>query len=78
MEKKQWFMAKKVAEDNGVKVAYIFWSGNAWSIFKEPMSEVIGGSVDLLLRNEEEAMLFTGKDNLFGSREELKKVAKHL
>jgi sugar/nucleoside kinase (ribokinase family) len=45
--------------------------------FREPFDEVIGASVDLLFANEEEAMLFTGKDNLLEAREELKKVAKH-
>jgi sugar/nucleoside kinase (ribokinase family) len=33
--------------------------------------------VDLLFANEEEAMLFTGKDNLVEVREEMKKFAKH-
>lgn len=68
--------AKKVAEENGVKVAMTFSDPAMVKYFKEPMTEVVGASVDLLFANEEEAMLFTGKDNLKGAREELKKVAK--
>lgn len=69
--------AKKVAEDNGVKVAMTFSDPAMVKYFKEPMSEVLGASVDLLFANEEEAMIFTGKDNLLEAREELKKVARH-
>lgn len=69
--------AKKVAEDNGVKVALTFSDPAMVKYFGEPMAEVIGASVDLLFANEEEAMIFTGKDNLLEAREELKKVAKH-
>ncbi|RAI83568.1 adenosine kinase [Algoriphagus yeomjeoni] len=69
--------AKKVAEENGVKVAMTFSDPAMVKYFGEPMTEVIGASVDLLFANEEEAMIFTGKDNLLDAREELKKVAKH-
>src|SRR5690606_13999259 len=56
--------AKKVAEENGVKVALTFSDPAMVKYFREPMTEVIGASVDLLFANEEEAMLFTEKDNL--------------
>jgi len=69
--------AKKVAEENGVKVALTFSDPAMVKYFREPFDEVIGASVDLLFANEEEAMLFTGKDNLAEAREEMKKVAKH-
>lgn len=69
--------AKKIAEENGVKVALTFSDPAMVKYFKEPMTEVIGASVDMLFTNEEEAMIFTGKDNLLEAREELKKVAKH-
>ncbi|PZX47106.1 adenosine kinase [Algoriphagus chordae] len=69
--------AKKIAEENGVKVALTFSDPAMVKYFKEPMTEVVGASVDLLFANEEEAMTFTGKDNLLEAREELKKVAKH-
>ena len=69
--------AKKIAEENGVKVALTFSDPAMVKYFKEPMSEVVGASVDLLFANEEEAMIYTDKDNLLEAREELKKVAKH-
>lgn len=68
--------AKKMAEENGVKVALTFSDPAMVKYFKEPMSEVIGASVDLLFANEEEAMIYTGKDNLFEAREELKQIAR--
>ncbi|MBN3583777.1 adenosine kinase [Algoriphagus aestuarii] len=69
--------AKRIAEENGVKVALTFSDPAMVKYFKDPMTEVIGASVDLLFANEEEAMIFTGKSNLLEAREELKKVAKH-
>jgi len=68
--------AKKMAEENGVKVALTFSDPAMVKYFKEPMSEVIGASVDLLFANEEEAMIYTGKDNLLEAREELKQIAR--
>jgi sugar/nucleoside kinase (ribokinase family) len=69
--------AKKVAEAAGTKVALTFSDPAMVKYFKEGFNDVIGHSVDLLFANEEEAMLFTGKDNLLEAREELKKSAKH-
>ncbi|MBD8488275.1 adenosine kinase [Echinicola sp. CAU 1574] len=69
--------AKKLAEQSGTKVALTFSDPAMVKYFKEGFDEVIGASVDLLFANEEEAMLYTGKDNLQEAREELKKVAKH-
>ncbi|MDF1672820.1 MAG: adenosine kinase [Vicingaceae bacterium] len=68
--------AKKLAEDNGVKTALTFSDPSMVKYFKEQMESVVGASVDLLFCNEEEAMLFTDKDNLQEAREELKKAAK--
>ncbi|QSE97947.1 adenosine kinase [Fulvivirga lutea] len=68
--------AKKLAEENGVKVAMTFSDPSMVKYFKPQMEEIVGASVDLLFCNEEEAMLFTGKDSLDEAREELKKVAK--
>ncbi|TXB65153.1 adenosine kinase [Vicingus serpentipes] len=68
--------AKKLAEQNGVQTALTFSDPSMVKYFKEPMESVIGASVDLLFCNEEEAMLYTGKDNLPEAREELKKSAK--
>ncbi|MCH7403564.1 adenosine kinase [Belliella kenyensis] len=69
--------AKKLAEDNGVKVAMTFSDPAMVKYFKPAFDEVIGHSVDMLFANEEEALLYTGKDNIKEAREELKKVAKH-
>ncbi|MDR7132498.1 sugar/nucleoside kinase (ribokinase family) [Algoriphagus sp. 4150] len=69
--------AKKIAEENGVKVALTFSDPAMVKYFRESMAEVIGESVDLLFANEEEAMIFTGKDNLLEAREEMKKIARH-
>lgn len=67
--------AKKIAEDNNVKVALTFSDPSMVKYFKAEMEEVVGASVDMLFCNEEEAMLFTDKDNIDDAREELKKVA---
>ncbi len=69
-------LAKKIAEDNGVHVAMTFSDPSMVKYFKPQMEEIVGASVDLLFCNEEEAMLFTGKDNLEEARQELKKAAK--
>lgn len=68
--------AKKLAEQAGVKVAMTFSDPSMVKYFKSQMEEVVGASVDLLFCNEEEAMLFTDKNNIKDAREELKKVAK--
>ncbi|WP_215224359.1 adenosine kinase [Echinicola shivajiensis] len=69
--------AKKLAEQNGTKVAMTFSDPAMVKYFRDGFVDVIGASVDLLFCNEEEAMLYTGKDDLMAAREELKKVAKH-
>ena len=68
--------SKKIAEENGVKTALTFSDPSMVKYFKEPMESVVGSSVDLLFCNEEEAMLYTGKDNLLEARDALKKDAK--
>lgn len=69
-------LAKKLAEENGVKVAMTFSDPSMVKYFKPQMEEIVGASVDLLFCNEEEAMLFTETDTIDAAREELKKVAK--
>jgi len=69
--------SKKVAEDTGVKVAMTFSDPAMVKYFKANFDDVIGSGVDLLFANEEEAMLFTGKDNLTEAREEMKRFAEH-
>ncbi|NHE56998.1 adenosine kinase [Cyclobacterium plantarum] len=69
--------AKKTAQENGVKVALTFSDPAMVKYFGEGFKEVIGKGVDLLFANEEEAMIYTGKDNLSEAREAMKKLAKH-
>lgn len=69
--------AKKIAEAAGTKVALTFSDPAMVKYFKSGFDDVIGPSVDFLFANEEEAMLFTGKETLAEAREELKKAAKH-
>ncbi|OEK06197.1 adenosine kinase [Roseivirga misakiensis] len=69
-------VAKKIAEDNNVKVAITLSDPSIVQFFKEKFVEVIGASVDLLFCNEDEAMSFTGKDSLGEAREALKSEVK--
>lgn len=68
--------AKEMAEDNGVKTALTFSDPSMVKYFRDAMVSVVGSGVDLLFCNEEEAMLYTEKDNLADAREVLKKDAK--
>lgn len=68
--------AKQLAEKNEVKVALTFSDPSMVKYFKEQMQGVVGGGVDLLFCNEEEAMLFTDTENITDAREALKKFAK--
>ena len=70
--------ANKLAEDNGVSTALTFSDPAMVKYFKEPMESVVGTGVDLLFCNEEEAMLYTDKDNLADAKEALKKAKKHV
>lgn len=67
---------KKIAQDNEVKTALTLSDPSIVEAFKERFEDVIGASVDLLFCNEEEAKIYTGKDNLAEAREALKKDAK--
>ncbi|HEY0744982.1 MAG TPA: adenosine kinase [Chryseosolibacter sp.] len=68
---------KRIAERNNVKTTLTFSDPSMVKYFSTQMSEIVGASVDLLFCNEEEAMIFTGTDNLKDAREKLKGVAKH-
>ncbi len=67
---------KKIAEDNGVLTAITLSDPTIVQIFREQMIDVVGASVDLLFCNEEEAKVFTGKDNLEEARQALKRDAR--
>ena len=68
--------AKNVAAQNGVKTSLTFSDLNMINFFRENMESVVGGGVDLLFCNEEEAKIYTGKDSLMDAREELKSAAR--
>jgi sugar/nucleoside kinase (ribokinase family) len=68
---------KKIAERHNVKTTLTFSDPSMVKYFSTQMNEVVGASVDLLFCNEEEAMIFTGTDNITAAREKLKQFAKH-
>jgi len=74
--KKAMKLAKELAEKHGVKTSITLSDPAIVNFFKDGFEEVIGKGVDLLFCNEEEAMQFTGTDNLLEAREKLKFVAK--
>lgn len=75
--RKAMLEAKKVAKKHGVRTALTFSDPSMVKYFREGLQEVVGeDGVDLLFCNEEEAMLYTGKDNVEGAKEELKKAAR--
>ncbi len=68
--------AKRIAERNKVSTALTFSDPSMVKYFSTQMEEIVGASVDLLFCNEEEAMIFTGTNNMAEAREKLKQVAK--
>lgn len=68
--------AKKIAERNKVGTALTFSDPSMVKYFSSQMEEIVGASVDLLFCNEEEAMIFTGTNDMGTAREKLKQVAK--
>lgn len=68
--------AKTMAEAHGTKTSITLSDPSIVEFFKPKFNEVIGAGVDLLFCNEEEALKFTGTDNLFAAREKLKYAAK--
>jgi sugar/nucleoside kinase (ribokinase family) len=67
---------KKIAERNKIEVALTFSDASMVKYFSKQMEEIVGASVDLLFCNEEEAMIFTGTEDLLEAREKLKQVAR--
>lgn len=69
-------LTKNIAQKHGVKTALTLSDPAIVENFKGRFEEVIGASVDLLFCNEEEAKIYTEKNNLMEAREALKKEAK--
>jgi len=68
--------AKRLAEKNNVKVALTFSDPSMVKYFSVQMQEIVGASVDLLFCNDEEAMIFTGTNDVNDAREKLRQFAK--
>lgn len=67
---------KRIAEEHEVKTALTLSDPSIVEAFKDRFEDVVGASVDLLFCNEEEAKIYTGKDDVMEAREALKKEAK--
>lgn len=70
--RKAMIAAKEHAINHGVKVSLSFSDPSMVKYFNAEMKEIVGDKIDLLFCNEEEALLFTGAENLFEARELLK------
>ncbi len=68
--------AKRLAEHHKVSTALTFSDPSMVKYFAKQMEEIVGASVDLLFCNEEEAMIFTGTEDILQAREKLKGLAK--
>ena len=68
--------AVKIAKENGVKTSFTMSDPNMVKFFKENMNTLIGDGLDLVFCNEQEAMEYTGADNIEAAKEGLKKTAK--
>lgn len=69
--------AKEIAEQSNVLTSLTFSDSSMVKYFSKQMEEIVGGGVDLLFCNEEEAMIYTGTNTLHEAREKLKQTARH-
>jgi len=70
--------ARKIANQHKVKTAFTFSDPAMVSYFKDGLSEIIGDGVDVLFCNEEEACIFTNKENLDDAIKDLSNITKKL
>lgn len=70
--------AREVAKQNGVKTAMTFSDPSMVTYFRDGINEMLGDGVDILFCNEEEACVFSGKDDLEGAIEVLSGYAEKL
>lgn len=73
--KKAAIEAHRIARENGVKTALTFSDPGIVSYFKDGFQEIIGEGVDLLFCNQEEAISFTGANDIKNAADQLKKIA---
>lgn len=70
--------AREVAREHGVKTAMTFSDPAMVTYFKDGISEMLGDGVDVLFCNQEEAMTFTGTEDLEAAIAGLQPLAKKL
>jgi len=68
--------AVETAKANNVKVAISLSDPFVVAVFGDALRQVIGGGVDLIFCNKDEAMAFTGTESLEAAAESLKQVTK--
>ena len=71
-------VAVETAKANNVKVAISLSDPFVVAVFGDALREVIGGGVDLIFCNKDEAMAFTGTESLEAAAEALKQVHQDL
>jgi sugar/nucleoside kinase (ribokinase family) len=69
-------VAVETAKANNVKVAISLSDPFVVAVFGDALREVIGGGVDLIFCNKDEAMAFTGTESLEAAAESLKQYTK--
>ena len=69
-------VAVETAKANNVKVAISLSDPFVVAVFGDALREVIGGGVDLIFCNKDEAMAFTGTESLEAAAEALKRYTK--
>jgi sugar/nucleoside kinase (ribokinase family) len=69
-------VAVETAKANGVKVAVSLSDPFVVAVFGDALRQVIGGGVDLIFCNKDEAMVFTGTDTREAAAESLKQFTK--
>lgn len=73
---KACLMAKKIARENGIKVAMTFSDVNMINYFNPQMTELLEGGIDFLFANESEAYAYTKTNDLADCVKAMKKIAK--
>ena len=68
-------VARKLARKHNIKTALSLSDPNMVTYFKQGLYDIIGGKVDILFCNEDEAKLFTGSDDLQEVGKKLKQYA---
>jgi len=69
-------VAVETAKANNVKVAISLSDPFVVAVFGDALRDVMGGGVDLIFCNKDEAMAFTGTESLESAAESLKQVTK--